>query len=179
MAQINLLPWREKAREQKRNLFGYTVGAFIGMTVVLVLLVHFHYSSLITIQKKRNAFLSQMVDEESRQLLDLNAKIESGEAYDSELHFLMSLRSSGYMAISLLDELARITPTAIVLTTLSRDGDDILIYGKATSDYQITELMKNMHKSLIFNQPELTKIDSKSDSDDNAIYFQLRVTQKE
>lgn len=178
MIQINLLPWREKARIKKRNEFGYIVLAFIGMTLLAVLFTHIHYAKQLSRQRYRNTFFQTEIAKENATLMSLNDQVSSGETSDKELHFLMTMRNNSYQAVSLLDELVRVIPEAVTFSQITRAGNDIMIAGKAASDYQITELMKNMSQSHIFNQPELVNIDSKSNKNDNLIAFQLKVTQK-
>lgn len=179
MIQINLLPWREQARQQKRKEFGYTVGAFVALTIIAIIFTHIHYAGKIKTEIKRNAFLRTEVGTENQALLSLNDQLKEGETVDAELHFLMSLREKSYQAVSLLDELARVMPEAVTLTQVTREGSTITIFGKALSDYQITLLMKSMSKSHVFNQPELNQIDAKDDDKNSGTFFQLKVTQKE
>lgn len=179
MIQINLLPWREQARQQKRKEFGYTVGALVALTIVFIILTHIHYTNKIKSEIKRNAFLTAEVGKENQALLSLNDQVKEGELVDAELHFLMSLREKSYQAVSLLDELARVIPEAVTLTQVIRQGTTITISGNALSDYQITLLMKNMSKSPNFNQPDLNQINASNDDKNSGTLFQIKVTQKE
>lgn len=179
MIQINLLPWREQARQQKHKEFGYTVGAFITLTIISIIFTHFHYTGKIKTEIKRNAFMKTEVGTENQTLLNLNEKLKKGEALDAELHFLMSLREKSYQAVSLLDELARVIPEAVTLSQVVREDNAISISGNALSDYQVTLLMKNMTKSPTFNQPELNQINAQDNDKSNGTLFQLKVTLKE
>lgn len=178
MIQINLLPWREQARLQKKKEFGYTIVVFIVITIIFILFIHLHYSGLISNQNKRNQFLQTEVATENQTLLHLQDQVNEGKTFNDQLRFLISLRSQSYNAISLLDELTRITPEGVTFTQISWGNNAVTIFGTAVSDYQITLLMKKMSNSQILNQPELNKIDAKDDAQNNSTQFQLDATQK-
>lgn len=178
MIRINLLPWREQARQQKKILFGYTVAAFSSLTVVFLLFVHLHYSNKISRQLERNQFLNAETGNENQILSKLNDQLAHGTSIDSDLHFLTSLRNKSYQAVTLLDQLARVVPDTVTLTQISRDNHSVTLFGKAISNYQITLMMKNIVKSASFNQPTLDKINSDDNADKNATFFKLNVIQK-
>jgi len=57
MAHINLLPWREALRKQKKNDFFISMGIFAGFMAVIVAAVHLYMAGLIDNQVSRNNVL--------------------------------------------------------------------------------------------------------------------------
>lgn len=179
MTQINLLPWREKSRKLKQNRFGLIALATAGMGLFFTLLFHMDYSLRISEQSKRNATLQAALDEESTHLKDLNKGKRELLDVDNQLHFIYSLRNTGYQAIQLLNKLAMINPDSITLSKIVRNGNTILITGKAKSNVQITLFMESIEQSKTFNQPVLTEISGKENETGEVRSFQLKLQQVE
>ena len=47
MAGLNLLPWREKEREQKKKQFFSLIGVFAAVAALMVFLVHTYMQSAL------------------------------------------------------------------------------------------------------------------------------------
>ena len=54
MPKINLLPWRDELRAQRRNLFYMAMGASFGVAAVVVLIGVLLMNSIIDSQYDRN-----------------------------------------------------------------------------------------------------------------------------
>lgn len=179
MPQINLLPWREQAKKAKKIRVALYLAGFICLTLLFVLILHIYYDILIYNQESRNDFLQSEMTEEGAQLLALKKKKEKQTAIISELRFVISLREKSYSAVNLLDELVRVVPEGVSFNKIIRNGNNIVILGKAQSEVQITLFMKNITKSVVFKQPVLTQISSKENVSGNETYFQLKIEQQE
>lgn len=179
MIQINLLPWREQARKEKKLRFAITLGGFVGLTLFLVVLLHLYFYSLIRYQKNNNIFLETELKQEQLAIGTFNKKKKEQAEIDTHLRFIFTLRNKGYKATAVLDELAQIVPEAILLNKIIREGNMIFISGKAESNLQVTLFMENISQSRIFKQPVLTEITGKGSSSGEERYFQLKVEQQE
>ncbi len=179
MTQINLLPWREKSRKLKQNRFGLIALAAAGLGFLFALVFHMDYSLRISEQTKRNATLQAALDEETTHLRNLNKDKRELINVDNQLHFIYSLRNSGYQAIRLLNKLAMLNPDSITLNKIVRNGTTILISGKVKSNVQITLFMENIEHSKAFNQPVLTEISGKESDSGEVRSFQLKLQQVE
>lgn len=179
MTQINLLPWREQARQGKKTQFIVILVSFIILTLFLVLIAYFYLDSLISSQKKINDFLQTSLDQENSQLLVLHKKKQEQDAVDKQLHFIFGLRDSSYKAVRLLDELTRVVPDSVLLSKITREGDKITIKGKAQSNLQVTLFLKNIAKSPIFTQPILAEINGQENNSEDQKYFLLKFEQRE
>lgn len=179
MTQINLLPWREQLRQIKRMNFVIILGCFIVVTLFLVFISHMYLSGIIGNQQQLNAYLQSDFDKEQVELGALNKKKQEQKTVNTELHYILSLRENSYQAVRLLDELVKIVPDAVSLNKISRQGNSIILIGKAESNLQVTLFMENMAKSNFFRQPVLTEISSKENSAGEERYFQLKVELKD
>lgn len=173
MTQINLLPWREKARKVRQTRFYGMLGLCAMAAIFLILLIHFYYSHKISNQTARNDYLTSMISSEQVEFNVLDKKMKEQEAVEKELHFILSLRESGYQAVQMLDELVRVVPEGITLKKMIRDGNNITVIGKANSNLEITLLMKHIATSTMFLNPVLSEITGKENTTGEERMFQL------
>jgi type IV pilus assembly protein PilN len=179
MTQINLLPWREQARNAKKIKFGLTALGYAGFAIFIVLIMHVYFASLIDHQEKRNAFLQSIHDQEQIILTQLNKKKKEQSKIDEDLKFLYSLRGNTFRAVQLFDGLARIVPEDVSFSKVIREAKIVTILGSAKSNLEVTQLMKNMANSPLFQQPDLTEISAKETESGDERNFQVKVMLRE
>ncbi len=175
--QINLLPWREQARQIKRKQFLITLAGFIGLTLLFVAIYHIYLDSIVSNQNLRNSYLQTVLNQEQSVLLALEKQKEKQTQINLQLHFLYSLRETSYNAVQILNELTQVVPEGVSLIKLTREGNTITLLGGAQSSLNVTLFMKNISNSHIFNQPDLTEITTKQVKTGEDKYFQLIVKQ--
>ena len=158
--------------------FVYVLAGFIGLTIFFLFLAHLYYGSLIKNQQKNNTFLQEQLDKEQVVLNDLNKKKKQQTIIDSQLNFLLSLRDKSYRAVRMLDELARVVPEGVFLLKIVSQNNTLTLFGKATSNLQVTQFMENIDKSAVFMQPVLTEISAKDNSAGEEKFFELNVKQE-
>lgn len=179
MTQINLLPWREQARQKKRWRFLFILIGFVVLTLFMVMLLHIYYSVLISNHNSEIILIQSSLAKEEVTLADLNKENQDKTKIDLHVKFLIGLRKRSFDAVRLLDELPRVIPEAVSLTHLVRENNNITLIGKAGSNLQVTLFMENIGKSKFFKQPVLTEISSKENASGDERFFQLKVEQKE
>ena len=78
MARINLLPWREERRQERKKEFLTILGAVAASGILLVLLIGQIYGGMIDHQRGRNAYLQGHIDELNRQVREIAERSEAG-----------------------------------------------------------------------------------------------------
>lgn len=63
------------------------------------------------------------------------------------MKLIQGLQSQRPVVVRLVDELVRVTPSAMYLTKFSRTGDKFTIEGKAESPNTVAELLRNLEAS--------------------------------
>lgn len=175
MTQINLLPWREKARQIRKIRFGLMVLASVIFAVLIAIGIHGHYDELIKTQDARNNFIQTALGSEQGEFTELNKEKQQQMDVQSELDYVFSLREAGYQTVELFEQLARIVPDAVTFSKIVREGNVVTLIGHAKSNMQITQLMENMATKKIFKQPDLTDINAKQNSAGEERTFQVKV----
>lgn len=179
MIQINLLPWREQARQVKKMRFIIALSSSVILTFLIIVGIHAYFSRAISIQQKRNAFIQSEIDQEQAKLEKLQTLKKEHLAIESQLRLIAKWRTENFQAVRLLNELINITPRTIFITKLTRASNIVTITGKAQSNAQVTYFMKEIANTFIFKQPSLTEISKEKSNKKGEGYFQLKVEQKE
>ena len=175
MIQINLLPWREHARQAKSIRFGLMLASFIVASIVAMILMHLYFKGIISSQNGRNTFLQTEIDKTQADFTDLKQKKLEQTTLVTQLHYIMNLQRDSYSIIYLLDELAKIAPTSVLLEKIERNANVITVAGKARSDLQITVFIKDLGETKGFSQPVLTEITSQEGNAAEERHFQLKI----
>lgn len=147
MAKINLLPWREDRRQQRKREFMVTMGAVAALSALLVFLAVQFFEQQMQRQRDRNAFLDSEI-----KLLD--AKIADIKALESERDHLLqrqkiieNLQANRSTTVHLMDELVRAIPDGVYLTLLKQTGTRLELQGRAQSHARISQFMGNLDRS--------------------------------
>ena len=179
MAQINLLPWREQARQLSKMRFMVTTGMVAALAFILIVFIHLYVSGLFSYQERRVTYLQAELDKEQRHLTALIQQKKEQAVVDDELNFIFSLREKSYRSVQLLDVLTKVTPKDVSFNKITREGHNVTIEGRAKSNLEVTSLMKNMTAEKIFRQPDLNQITNKDGASGDERIFILKVEQKE
>lgn len=164
MAQINLLPWREKLRKQRQREFGFIVVGALLLTVVGMGYWHFFVQSQIDHQKDRNKFLEgeiAKVDEQIREIKDLE---KTRQKLVSRMKVIEDLQISRPQIVHMFDELVTVVPDGAFLTELTQRGKNLVLNGRAQSNARVSTYMRNIESSPWMNAPKLRIIENKDDA---------------
>ncbi|KAF5292091.1 hypothetical protein FQR65_LT20340 [Abscondita terminalis] len=142
MAKINLLPWRDELREQKKKQFvAICVGvALIGLATVL--LAWFYFDHKLEDQEQANQLVTSTNQNLDMQLKTLDGLQERRNAIIERMKLIQGLQGQRPVIVRLVDELVRVVPAQMYITKFSRVGDKFTIEGKAESPNTVAELLR-------------------------------------
>jgi type IV pilus assembly protein PilM len=158
LLRLNMLPYREVQRAALRRQFLYTAGFVASMGVAVALLVHGVISGYIAVQESRNAYISSenaRLDNQITEIKRINTDID---ALLARKQVIESLQSDRAQAIQILDQMVRLVPPGVYLTSLKQSGLTVVITGYAPSSDQVSEFMVNIQNSAFLEKPELVEI---------------------
>ncbi len=179
MITINLLPWREEVKKAQQIRAGIIAGVFAAVALFFVFVLYLYLTILIGNQQARNDYLQSVIADETMKLGALNRQKKAVMGIESQIQFLVSLRKTSFQTVTLLDMLPRIIPSAVTLTKIVKDKNDLALYGKSKSNIQVTYLMETIGKTPMFKQQELTEITEGKNAGIEGRYFQLKMKQQE
>ncbi|BCU05371.1 PilN domain-containing protein [Allochromatium tepidum] len=177
MARINLLPWREAARQQRRQEFLTALGIALGLTAVAVALVHFYFEDRISGQQARNQYLKTEIAALDRKIKEI-AEIEKTKAdLLARMDIIQRLQKSRPEIVRLFDELVTALPEGVYLTKLEQSERTVTLEGRAQSNARVSAFMRRIEGSQSIGQPRLMLIENKDKTGTGLSHFRLSFSQ--
>ena len=147
MAKINLLPWRDELREKRKKEFIVFCIAAAAVGVLLVALAWFLYNAKLQDQEQANQLVISTNQNLDVQLKSLEGLQEQRNAIVERMKLIQGLQSQRPIAVRLVDELVRVTPSNMYLTKVTRTGNKFTFEGKAESPNTVAEFLRNLEAS--------------------------------
>lgn len=147
MAKINLLPWRDELREQKKKQF-ITMCIFVALlALAAVVLAWFYYDHTLEDQEQANQLIVSTNQTLDTQLKTLDGLQERRNAVIERMKLIQGLQGQRPVTVRLVDELVRVVPTSMYLTKFTRVGNKFTLEGKAESPNTVAELLRGLEAS--------------------------------
>lgn len=173
MARINLLPWREERRQERRKEF-LIISALVALVgVLIIVLTEFVISSQIDNQQSRNAYLQQHISQLNRQVKEIKDLEKRRQDLLERMKIIQDLQGKRPLIVRLFDEQVRTLPDGVFFRSLKRNEDKIVVDGVAESNNRISSLMRNLDGSDWFSDPNLTAVSAASQYGEQASSFSL------
>lgn len=176
MARINLLPWRAERRKARQKEFGAILGLSALVAVALSVLIVFYYSSEISGQRKRNAFLDAQIVEVDKKITEIEELDKKKAKLLARKEVIEKLQSNRSQMVHLFDSLVRTIPDGAVLTAIKQDAEILTLEGRAQSNARVSTYMRTLETSGWMTKPDLTIIEAKGNEKGLPYEFKLRVT---
>ncbi len=162
MPRINLLPWREQQRKERKLALGVALGGAALAAALTTLGVSLFYSSLINAQERRNERLQAEILELDKQIEKINTLEEQKQNFIARMQIIDKLQRSRPEIVHLFDEMTRTIPDGTYLTALEQNKQRLKIQGVAQSSTRVSTFMRNIDSSEWLRNPELEVIETKS-----------------
>lgn len=174
MPRINLLPWREQLREErKQEFFRILIGCSV-LVASVMLSVHIIIGRWIDAQDERNKYLTGQVKLLEQQIAEIESLKELKENLIARMNVIQELQASRTIIVHLFDDLARMTPDGVYLTNVDMAGRLVTLQGKAQSNAEVSALMRNIEQSTWFSSAMLSEV-VQEDKDSEKANFTLRM----
>lgn len=176
MPHINLLPWREAARQERQRQFAVVVVGAVVLAALAIAFVHIQFLGMIEDQQRRNQFLESKIAEVNKQIAEIKTLKEDKKALLARMEVIQELQRSRPEVVHLFEEVSKATPKGAFLLNTSRKGKKLNMEGVADSNDSVSAFMRQLNASQWLTNPRLTVIESKSGYKD-ASWFKLEVEQ--
>ena len=157
MMHINLLPWRERLREERRREFLTIMMGFVIIAGGLVFLLDRYFNGEITMQQARNVFVRAEITLLDAQVAEINQLRQQKEDIRARMNVITDLQGTRPVIVRIFDEMVRTLPDGIFYEQVQRIEDVIAVEGIAESSARITELMRNLDDSEWFKATDLSE----------------------
>jgi type IV pilus assembly protein PilN len=143
MILINLLPYREARRKQRKQAFfsGLALAALVGLLAIALAWVLLQ--SLIGNQQSRNSYLQGEIDRLDAQIKDIATLREEIDSLTRRQNAVEALQGERNLPVHVLNELARIAPEGVYFTSVKQDNKEVQLQGLAQTQERISELLRN------------------------------------
>jgi type IV pilus assembly protein PilN len=163
MPRINLLPWREQQRRERRIGFYVAMGAALGLAAVVAFAAYLMFDSMIDSQEARNARLRAEIRVLDKQIEEINDLQQQKQNFISRMQVIEKLQRSRPEVVHLFDQLVKVMPDGVYLTSVRQTGTHIKLEGVAQSSTRVSTLMRNIADSQWMKNPALEVIQTKKD----------------
>ncbi len=160
MAKINLLPWREALRQQKKKEFLTYLGFAAVMTILAIGLVHLYIDGLKEHQQQRNKMVENEIAVLDKKIVEVKTIGERKSRLLAKIDVVQRLQESRPEIVHLFDELPRVTPDGVFLTKFEQKGAELNFEGKTQSNARVSAFMRAVESSSWLQAPKLSVIKS-------------------
>jgi type IV pilus assembly protein PilN len=163
MPRINLLPWREDQRKERKLAFGVALGGAALGAALLTGAVYVMFGSMIDAQEKRNEELRVAIKDLDKQIEEINDLESSKQKFIARMEIIEKLQRSRPEIVHVFDEIVRTLPDGVYLTGVKQTEKKFKFEGVAQSSTRVSSFMRNIDGSDWLRNPELEVVQTTKD----------------
>ena len=155
MPRINLLPWRDAERKERKIAFMVALGIAAVAAGVTAFAVYLLFGSMIESQERRNEQLRAEIKAVDKQIEEINDLESAKQKFIARMEIIEKLQRSRPEIVHVLDEIARTLPEGVYLTSVKQTDKHLKFDGVAQSSTRVSSFMRNIDASDWLKNPEL------------------------
>jgi type IV pilus assembly protein PilN len=175
MAKINLLPWREAYRKEKKEQFLAIVGGVVILSGLIAYLWVVSVQSSIDNQMSRNQLLETEIANLDKQVKEIAGLKKVRDDLLARIKIIQDLQGTRPLIVRYFDDFARSIPDGVFVTMVARTGSVVSVEGIAESYNRVATFMRNLESSDWFAGPNLTSVIAVPSEGDQAQSFKMTV----
>ena len=175
MAKINLLPWREAYRKEKKEQFLAIVGGVVILSGLIAYLWIVSVQSSIENQQARNQLLETEIAALDKQVKEIADLKKVRDDLLARIKIIQDLQGTRPLIVRYFDDFARSIPDGVFVTMVARVGGVVSIEGVAESYNRVATFMRNLESSDWFAGPNLTSVIAIPSEGEQAQSFKMTV----
>ena len=164
MPRINLLPWREQQRTERKMAFTVGIVAAAVGALAVTGAGYLFFNSLIDAQNTRNASLTNEIKELDKKIEEINSLEDQKQRFVARMEIIEKLQRSRPEIVHVFDTFVSTLPDGTYLTAITQTGQRYKIQGVAQSSTRGSSLMRNLDSSQWLKDAELEVVESKKDN---------------
>jgi len=159
MPRINLLPWREAQRKERKLAFLVALGVAVLAAMVTTFAVYLMYDSMIAGQQRRNQTLRTQIKQLDKQIEEINSLETEKQRIIARMDVIEKLQRSRPGIVHVFDEIVKTLPDGVYLTGVQQinvgANKRLKFDGVAQSSTRVSSFMRNIDASDWLRNPEL------------------------
>ena len=160
MPRINLLPWREQQRTERKKAFGVGMLAAAIGAVVVAGAAYLLVNSMIDAQATRNARLQAEIKTVDRQIEEINSLEAQKQQFIARMNIIAKLQRSRPEIVHVFDTFVKTIPDGTYLTAITQADQRFKIQGVAQSSTRVSAFMRSLDGSQWLKEPELEVVET-------------------
>jgi type IV pilus assembly protein PilN len=164
MPRINLLPWREEQRTERKLKFTIALGGAALAACAFSFVGYLMFNSMISGQVARNDMLRDEIKKLDRQIEEINSLENDKQKFIARMEIIEKLQRSRPEIVHVFDEIVRTLPEGAYLTGVKQSDKKMKFEGVAQSSTRVSAFMRNIDSSEWLKNPELEVIETKKDN---------------
>jgi type IV pilus assembly protein PilN len=161
MPRINLLPWRNEQRRERKLQFMIALGGATVAAAGFTFIVYLMFGSMIAGQQRRNELLRVEIKHLDKQIEEINSLESSKQRFIARMEIIEKLQRSRPEIVHVFDEIVRTLPDGTYLTGVKQTDKRFKFEGVAQSSTRVSAFMRNIDGSEWLKNPELAVVESK------------------
>ena len=159
MPRINLLPWRDEERKERKLKFLVALGGAAVGACLTVFVGYLLMDSMVSTQEARNERLKLQIVELDKQIEKINSLEADKARFIARMEVIEKLQRSRPEIVHIFDEIAKQLPDGVYLTGMKQTNNTVAISGVAQSNERVSELLRNLSTaSAWITRPDLVEI---------------------
>ena len=155
MPRINLLPWREAQRKERKLAFLVALGVAALAAGVTAFAAYLLYGSMIEAQQRRNSELRVAIKKLDKQIEEINSLESAKQKFIARMEIIEKLQRSRPEIVHVFEEIVRTLPEGVYLTSVKQNGMRLKFEGIAQSSTRVSSFMRNLDGSQWLRNPGL------------------------
>jgi type IV pilus assembly protein PilN len=155
MPRINLLPWREGQRKERKLAFLVALGVAAIAAGVTSFAAYLLYGSMIESQERRNQQLRTEIKTLDKQIEEINNLETDKQRFIARMGIIEKLQRSRPEIVHVFEEIVRTLPEGVYLTGVKQTDRRLRFEGVAQSSTRVSSFMRNIDASQWLRNPEL------------------------
>jgi type IV pilus assembly protein PilN len=173
MPRINLLPWRDEERKERKLKFLVALGGAAVAACLVAFVGFLLMDSMVSAQEARNQRLTEEIAVLDRQIEKINSLEADKARFIARMEVIEKLQRSRPEIVHIFDEIAKQIPDGVYLTGISQTGTRIKFEGVAQSSTRVSAFMRNIDGSDYLKNPELEIVQTSRDKNVGGASFVL------
>jgi type IV pilus assembly protein PilN len=163
MPRINLLPWREEERKERKLAFGVALGVSGLAAIAVTFAIYLMFGSMIDAQERRNEQLRVEIKKLDKQIEEINNLESSKQRFIARMEIIEKLQRSRPEIVHVFDEIVHTLPDGVYLTGVKQTDKRFKFEGVAQSSTRVSSFMRNIDGSEWLRNPELEVVQTAKD----------------
>ncbi|MDX5364604.1 MAG: PilN domain-containing protein [Pseudazoarcus pumilus] len=175
MIRINLLPYREVIRRERRRQFYVVSGLMVALGAAIGLVGHLYMTGKVEHQEGRNQFLRAEIATLNTQIAEIARLRAQIDALVARKQVIETLQENRVQSVYMFNDLVTHVPDGVFVRTLSQSGNRITLSGNAQSNARVSHLMRSLESAPTMSSPILVEVKSITDQGRRLSDFTLSV----